>query len=63
MLHFNDEEHYRGLLNIRMNKEERMNQIKDANKNLDDKINRVYANIILTIIGGLFVSVFSLIDG
>ena len=36
-----------------------MNQIKDANKNLDDKINRVYANI-LTIMG-LFVSVFSLI--
>lgn len=56
---FNDEEHYRGLAKYKDEYEERMNQIKDANKNLDDKINRVYANI-LTIMG-LFVSVFSLI--
>lgn len=56
---FNDEEHYSGLAKYKDEYEERMKQIKDASRNFDEKINRVYANI-LTIMG-LFVSVFSLI--
>lgn len=56
---FNDEEQYRGLAKYKDEYEERMNKIQDTNKDLDEKINHLYANI-LTIMG-VFVSVFSLI--
>lgn len=56
---FNDEEQYLGLSKYKDEYEERMNKIQDNNKNLDEKINHLYANI-LTIMG-VFVSVFSLI--
>ncbi len=56
---FNDENDYRGLAKYKDEYEERMGKIKDANKNLDEKINNIYANI-LTIMG-VFVSVFSII--
>lgn len=56
---FNDEDDYRGLAKYKDEYEDRMAQIKDADKKLDEKINNIYANI-LTIMG-LFVSVFSLV--
>ena len=56
---FNDEEQYRGLAKYKDEYEERMEKLKDTNKDLDEKINRIYANI-LTIMG-VFVSIFSLI--
>ena len=56
---FNNEDAYRGLANYKDEYEDRMTQIKDADKKLDEKINNIYANI-LTIMG-LFVSVFSIV--
>ena len=56
---FNNEDAYRGLGNYRDEYEDRMSQIKEADKKLDEKINNIYANI-LTIMG-LFVSVFSIV--
>lgn len=56
---FNDEEQYRGLAKYKDEYETRMENLKDTHKELDDRINHLYANI-LTIMG-VFVSVFSLI--
>ena len=56
---FNDEQEYRGLAKYKDEYEDRMTKVDDANKNLDERINNIYANI-LTIMG-LFVSVFSLL--
>lgn len=56
---FNDEEQYRGLAKYKDEYEERMHKMQDANRNLDEKINHLYANI-LTLMG-VFVSVFSII--
>ena len=56
---FNHEEDYRGLAKYKDEYEARLGKINDASKNLDERINHLYANI-LTIMG-LFVSVFSLI--
>ena len=56
---FNNEDAYRGLANYKDEYEDRLTQIKDADKKLDEKINNIYANI-LTIMG-LFVSVFSIV--
>ena len=56
---FNDEEEYRGLARYKDEYEDRMEKLKNVNKDLDEKINNIYTNI-LTIMG-LFVSVFSLV--
>lgn len=56
---FNDEEQYRGLSKYKDEYEKRMDKLKDTNRDLDERINHLYANI-LTIMG-IFVSVFSLI--
>lgn len=56
---FNDEDNYLGLSKYKDEYEDRMTQLKNADQNLDDKINNIYSNI-LTIMG-LFVSVFSLV--
>ena len=56
---FNDEDKYRGMARYKSEYEERMEKIKHANDDLDEKINHIYANI-LTLMG-IFVSVFSLI--
>lgn len=56
---FNDEDQYRGLAKYKDEYEERMDALKDTHKDLDERINHLYANI-LTIMG-VFVSVFSLI--
>lgn len=56
---FNDEEEYRGLAKYKDEYEDRMEKLKNVNKDLDEKINNIYTNI-LTIMG-LFVSVFSLV--
>lgn len=56
---FNEEDDYRGLAKYKDEYEDRMEKFKDADKNLDDKVNNIYANV-LTIMG-LFVSIFSLI--
>lgn len=56
---FNDEDQYRGMAEYKDEYEKRMEKIKDANNDLDEKINHIYANI-LTLMG-IFVSVFSLI--
>lgn len=56
---FNNEEEYLGLAKYKDEYEERMENLKDASQNLDEKINHIYANI-LTLMG-IFVSVFSLI--
>ena len=63
---FNDEDDYRGLAKYKDEYEDRMTKLKDADKDLDEKINNINGNInniyanILTIMG-LFVSVFSLV--
>lgn len=56
---FNNENEYLGLAKYKDEYEERMERIKDASQDLDEKINHIYANI-LTLMG-IFVSVFSLI--
>ncbi len=56
---FNNEDEYRGLGNYKDEYEKRKEEVEDASKNLDERINNLYANI-LTIMG-LFVSVFSII--
>lgn len=56
---FNDEEQYRGLARYKEEYEKRIEEINNANNDLDEKINHIYANI-LTLMG-IFVSVFSLI--
>lgn len=56
---FNDEDQYRGMANYKDEYEERIGRINNANNDLDEKINHIYANI-LTLMG-IFVSVFSLI--
>lgn len=56
---FNNENEYRGLGNYKDEYEKRKEEVEDASKTLDERINNLYANI-LTIMG-LFVSVFSII--
>lgn len=56
---FNDEDDYRGLARYKNQYEERMEKINDADKELDDKIKNIYANIVTMM--GVFVSVFSLV--
>lgn len=56
---FNEEEKYRGLGKYKDEYEQRMNAVKNANNDLEKKVNGLYANI-LTIMG-IFVSIFSLI--
>lgn len=56
---FNNEEEFQGFGKYKDEYEKRMNKINDANKDLDKKVNNLYANV-LTIMG-LFVSIFSLI--
>lgn len=56
---FNYEDEYRGLGKYKDEYQKRMEEVEDANKSLDERINNIYANI-MTIMG-LFVSVFSII--
>lgn len=42
---FNNEDEYLGLAKYKDEYEERMNNLKDAGQNLDEKINHIYANI------------------
>lgn len=56
---YNEEDQYRGMAKYKDEYEERIGKIDNANNNLDEKINHIYANI-LTLMG-IFVSVFSLI--
>ena len=56
---FNDEDEYRGLAKYKDEYEDRMEKLKNVNKDLDEKVNNIYTNI-LTLMG-LFVSVFSLV--
>lgn len=56
---FNDEDDYRGLARYKNQYEERMEKINDADKELDEKIKNIYANIVTMM--GVFVSVFSLV--
>ena len=56
---FNNEDQYTGLARYKDEYEERIEKINNANNDLDEKINHIYANI-LTLMG-IFVSVFSLI--
>ena len=56
---YNEEDQYRGMAKYKDEYEERIGKINNANNDLDEKINHIYANI-LTLMG-IFVSVFSLI--
>ena len=42
---FNDEEEYRGLARYKDEYEDRMEKLKNVNKDLDEKINNIYTNI------------------
>lgn len=55
---FNNEDEYLGMARYKDEYEKRMERIKDAGRDLDEKINHIYANI-LTLMG-IFVSIFSL---
>lgn len=56
---YNDENEYRGLGKYKSSYEKRMARMQELSDDLDEKENRLYANIITLM--GIFVSVFSLI--
>lgn len=56
---FNEEDAYKGLGKYKDEYEERIQKVKDTEKNLEGKINNIYVNMITLM--GVFVSIFSLI--